>query len=1064
VAWMRMMGRESVEYHRRTVIERGDDFPGRALAYYASRGETPLAWGGSGTEALGLAGAVTAADYEAIFGPGGARHPRGGEQMVKTTRPGMEMVISAHKSVAELGVIGRAEHMHLIMDAERDATMAYLDRVTRRMGGRRGVAAVATETAGLIFAHTRHATSRAGDPCPHDHVLVANVVEMLDERGGWKAPDTALWREHLHAATMIGRAAAARVAVDLGYGIDADPGPSGRLGHWRIGGVPGEVMEVHSKRAAEITAECARRGEHSYQARAVAARATRKTKEAEGVEAQLVERWQAELAGIGWPVSRLTDAIDAAAATAPLVPRMDVRQVRQLLSELLGLDSELARRKVFSRRDVIVAVAPHLYGHDPRLVEALADRALADPETIPLVGVPGARENPYSLASVVARETAIAECLARQIDRTDGPAVHWAQVERAVAAVEAGLDGGCLSGEQRQAVEAICTSGRGGELVVGVAGAGKTTMLRAVAAAFANAGYRVLGTATSGQAARNLGTEAGIGESRTLASLIWRLDRGQPVLDDHSLVVCDEVGMTDDIDLARLAAHVEVARAKLVLVGDHRQLAAVGPGGALQALVHRHPDAVHRLVENRRQHDPEERQVLGELRDGDVARAVSWYQQHGRVHPEADRDGAVQAAVDAWAADIEAGHQSSMYAWRRANVAALNHRARAWMEQSGRLGGPEMVCPGGLAYRAGDQVVTLAPGPGGALVTSERATVEAVDPTAAALVIRTHDGRVVTLAGDEASAERLGYGYATTVHRSQGASVSRAHLFADGGGRELAYVAMSRARESTHIWTVADNTAQAGEDLRRDWEHRCSPTWAIDLAPPGSQEPRQQLEPSQLEQRARHAALLGAKANITRQATAGVRAPNLTEALGAAQAALRHALDARADLQRGAGPYYDTEAGRAVRDVKQARAGTDQAEHDAQHAPRWRQRRAATKQHALWAEREADAQQRHQLHVTPEIARLDGTIDACRAALEQLEARQEQYRHTEAAVDALTDTSSRHASRLSAHLTIYRNDIDGLPQPPAIRPTPAPHGQQMRPPAPAVEPPTPEPPHLGLGL
>ncbi len=65
---------------------------------------------------------------------------------------------------------------------------------------------------------------------------------MADQRGGWKAADTALWREHLHAATMVGRVAAARVAVELGYGIEADPGPSGKLGHWRIAGVPGEVM------------------------------------------------------------------------------------------------------------------------------------------------------------------------------------------------------------------------------------------------------------------------------------------------------------------------------------------------------------------------------------------------------------------------------------------------------------------------------------------------------------------------------------------------------------------------------------------------------------------------------------------------------------------------------------------------------------------------------------------------------------------------------------------------------------------------------------------------------
>ena len=219
-----MMGADSVEYHRATVLGRGDDYPGMALDYYTSRGETPLVWGGSGRARLGLEGAVTPEAYEAIFGPGGAKDPRTGKRLVQTRRPGMEVVISAHKSMAELGVIGRAEDMQLIMDAELAATLAYLDKVTREMGGRRGQPAKAAPTGGLIYAHTRHATSRAGDPCPHDHILLANLLEMKDEKGGWKAADTALWREHLHAATMAGRVAAARVAVELGYAIEADPG------------------------------------------------------------------------------------------------------------------------------------------------------------------------------------------------------------------------------------------------------------------------------------------------------------------------------------------------------------------------------------------------------------------------------------------------------------------------------------------------------------------------------------------------------------------------------------------------------------------------------------------------------------------------------------------------------------------------------------------------------------------------------------------------------------------------------------------------------------------------
>ena len=128
-----------------------------------------MRWGGSGAETLGLDGPVTPETYGAVFGPGGARHPGSAEQLVRVRRPGMELVISAHKSVAELGVIGRTEHMHRIMDAERDATLDYLDRVTRNAGGRRGRAAAATATGALVYAQTRHATSRAGDPCPHDH-------------------------------------------------------------------------------------------------------------------------------------------------------------------------------------------------------------------------------------------------------------------------------------------------------------------------------------------------------------------------------------------------------------------------------------------------------------------------------------------------------------------------------------------------------------------------------------------------------------------------------------------------------------------------------------------------------------------------------------------------------------------------------------------------------------------------------------------------------------------------------------------------------------------------------
>ena len=276
---------------------------------------------------------------------------------------------------------------------------------------------------------------------------------------------------------------------------------------------------------------------------------------------------------------------------------------------------------------------------------------------------------------------------------------------------------------------------------------------------------------------------------------------------------------------------MEAAGAKLVLTGDHHQFGPVGPGGALGALVARHPGAVHYLAENRRQHDPEERQALEALRDGDVGQAVDWYAAHGRVHALDSRDDALQAAVDAWAADTAGGQETGLYAWRRANVAELN-RPRPGLDGGQRPAvRPELACPGGASYRAGDRVVTLAPGAAGALVTSQRATVEQSNPEAVrsscAPTTAARSGLAGKKPGPTGSAR-----ICHTVHRGQGSTAARAHLFADGGGRELAYVAMSRARGATHAWVVADDLAQAAEDLRRDWSARRTPTWALDACLP----------------------------------------------------------------------------------------------------------------------------------------------------------------------------------------------------------------------------------------
>jgi hypothetical protein len=117
--------------------------------------------------------------------------------------------------------------------------------------------------------------------------------------------------------------------------------------------------------------------------------------------------------------------------------------------------------------------------------------------------------------------------------------------------------------------------------------------------------------------------------------------------------------------------------------------------------------------------------------------------------------------------------------------------------------------------------------------TSSRAApcVIPVDPRQAQIDLRTNAGKAVRLA--VVDLDRLDYGFASAVRRSQGVPLDRAHMFADGDGRELTYVAMSRARDRSEVYVVASDTATTVHDLRRDRQNEKCPRWGDRLRPPG---------------------------------------------------------------------------------------------------------------------------------------------------------------------------------------------------------------------------------------
>ncbi len=433
------------------------------------------------------------------------------------------------------------------------------------------------------------------------------------------------------------------------------------------------------------------------------------------------------------------------------------------------------------------------------------------------------------------------------------------------------------------------------DLVVGVAGSGKTSTLSAVREGFEAAGFRVIGAATSGQAARALEDGAGVA-SRTVASLTWRIEHGQEVLSPRHVLVLDEGSMTSDSDVGKLLAAVESSGAKLVAVGDYRQLGSVGPGGALEALASRHPGHLWTLRDNLRQHDPAERRALDHLREGHVPSAVDWYREHGRVHAAPSKEIAMYEMVSAWAGDVAKGREALLVAYHRDSVEALNQAAREAWERLGKLSGPELEAPGGRRYRVGDRVITLAPGQGGAWVTSQRAVVISVEPGTQSLVALTPVGSMLHMGPDEIGSDKLAHAYAITAHRSQGSTVDVTYALEDGGGRELAYVAMSRARGRSHLHVVAADLSQAASRLAWAWGDERRQSWAIGNEAQGSL-----------------VELYAERIRVSRLVP-----PDLSQQLDHVRRQSQAVERDVADLHNGTGRWAHTEAGLAARAVRVA--------------------------------------------------------------------------------------------------------------------------------------------------
>jgi hypothetical protein len=481
---------------------------------------------------------------------------------------------------------------------------------------------------------------------------------------------------------------------------------------------------------------------------------------------------------------------------------------------------------------------------DLALSEAIPTRPEETAEDLPAVFRVADGRSAYQ-APGAAKYTAPGQVTAERIlrenaVRTGAPAISLDAANAAIARYAENEHE--LGADQAAALRGVCTSGAYVEVLAAAAGAGKSWTVGAISEVWGAHGHRTVGLAPS-QVAADVLADEGV-TAWNLAR--WRgaqqrIDEGRVQDDDEQLrlragdlVVVDEAGMAATEDLAEVARRCERAGAKMLLVGDKRQLAAVGPGGAMADLGAR--AASYELTEVRRFRAPWEGEASLRLRDGDRV-AIEQYDKHGRLHEVGTPEEAEQAAERAWLADTISGRTALLLVGSNEQAARASARLRAELVRLGKvaehgvpLGRDGTTAGVGDLVQARRNAWDLRGWEGNERAAINRETYRVVGIRddgglqVAKVLGRTDTGEdelatPIALPRDYVE-QHLSLAYASTVHAAQGRTVDTAHtVVAPSSDAASVYVGLTRGREGNDAWIVtrplpADAPVGAAQEVK----------------------------------------------------------------------------------------------------------------------------------------------------------------------------------------------------------------------------------------------------------
>lgn len=787
---------------------------------------------------------------------------------VRQAVSGYDMTFSPMKSVSALWAIADKETANAIASIHHRAVASALEFVQKEAlftrDGFKGIQQVKTQ--GLIAAEFTHFDTRTGDPDLHSHVLVSNKVQ--NENGQWRSIDGRPLHQAIAASSQYYNAQLKRLLErEMGLAFIPRFPEASKQPIWELDGVPQHLLQQWSGRremarplykkavanyiAAHGHAPGVRANHALWQQAILDTRdAKRPAESLDDLRAQWMESARS-LLGRSKTDSLVRSVLKRGRNKQGQQPVFDgQRNLVQATRDAV----ELAMSRRSSIRDNHVATAVIQTLQNYRFTsekhyldtQAMVTKRVYDKHLIVLtpadeIDVPAELRN--ESGAVIDRKandvsyTTQKHLDAEQnvVDSTQEPQplfVESTAIDRALEQYTR-QHGFSLNAGQEQMVRYLLNAGVMTAVAVGPAGTGKTTSMELVTQLWQQQGRKVIGLAPSAAAAEVLHKDIGT-ECVTIDSLTYHwntaLSEGLSPreicatqrfshINPGDMLLVDEAGM---VSTSHMSTLVDIARhtgATIRMIGDPYQLDSVETGGLFRTLTNTPGTPVLQEVMRMRYRDDDGHLVTDDaqadaslkLRAGDAS-GLDVHAQRGWITSGA-REAMLVSAVDAYRRDTDAGYRSLVVASTNEDVAALNEMIRSHRIDNHEVDTRrERQLADGLHAGRGDLILARR----NAFVADPK-TGEATrvtngqvlnlrkirrDGSIVASDVRT--GEKITLDSEYVS-RHVNLGYASTVHRCQGATVDTAHVVADSMmDRNSLYVGLTRGKRENRIYTVLE--------------------------------------------------------------------------------------------------------------------------------------------------------------------------------------------------------------------------------------------------------------------